>query len=75
MQFEAYRNKFEMRYIEHLNIFHQYSFNHSIQQICILRQKKMALMTIIYLLKGLPLENMYAIFRCTENEIECTSKF
>ena len=37
--------------------------------------KKIALMSIIYLLKGLPHQNMYAIFRCTENEIECTSKF
>ena len=37
--------------------------------------KKIALMSIIYLLKGLPHQNMYAIFRCTENEIECSSKF
>ena len=44
-------------------------------KICILRQKKMALMTIIYLLKGLPHQNVYAIFHCTENEFECSSEF
>ena len=35
----------------------------------------MALMTIIYLLKGLPHQNVYAIFHCTENEFECSSEF